>query len=151
MFILGIIGIIILFSVLILLYCVKYYKSEDNSEKDVDHLIESCSFLIDHLKTCAEGDFNTLINAHKLAWTLKITPRSLQCDIEGKFRVSNIDDLDLDNIYIPIKSTTEVKSIFDWENNENVYKEVFYQYKNILLGSIGSYKQELIISKTETE
>lgn len=145
--------IIIVIVLIVILLVAIYY--EYHSKKDVtvsqfdylENLINKCIHYINRIKDVEEGDFDTLLDIHKSAWISNVCPRSLKCSESGKFRVNDILFLELSNIYLTLTDSSVNKSILEWCKDPDTKMDAWYKYKNILIGSIGSYKQELIIEQ----
>ena len=134
-------------------------KALEDYQKEIIHRIEICNNVITNIKLVEVNDFSNLLKYHQYAWNNGIQPKTLACNINKYFRRS-IPNLTLDDIYLGNIDYLTMQSVPEWlEDNEPIGSNpcgrnpnwsrcnlVWYQYKNIILGSIGSYLQAL---KTE--
>ncbi len=132
-------------------------QEEYNEEIKTLKKLSECSLLIENIKSVNPGDFTNLLKYHQQAWNKGIQPPSLAQSKRGYFR-DKIPNLSFETIFLGGIDDLNVRTVIDWLDEtdpigENEYKRnpewtkctlVWNQYKNILLGSIGAYKQTLL-------
>ncbi len=132
--------IIVLSAIVILtLFINSRNKKKNNYSEDLSDLVDSCSLYIECIKQVDECDFEGLLYIHQNGYEVGITPKSLSFNANGRFR-KEISKLELSDIYLK-----DDKPITYYLSSPEESKELWYKYKDILIGSIGSYKQELLL------
>ena len=148
--------IYLIIAIFILAYGIYFLTSKRETSVTFDlycklsTMIELCDDYIENLKNVPENDFNHLLEIHKDAWKNEIRPRSL--GPSAKFQCEDINNLKITDICISLKDKNVCRTLEEWKNESpDQYTEVWLQYKNILLGSIGSYRQELILEQAQLD
>lgn len=106
-------------------------KERNNAQKR-----EYCKYLVDQISYAEK--FDELFYLHKLAYSLGIKNKNLDADAFGMFRTTDIITMRIDEIFLGNINGLWTKTIPEWETSEDkdAVKQVFNQYKNLLISNI---------------